>query len=92
MPQPIIPDNSRIALRIPRTEKALLLRAVALEHTTLTHFILKNALQAAQTLVAQNERIMLSHKDSLHILDLLEHPPAPNDKLLAAAQALPTSS
>ena len=47
MSQSIIPDNSRIALRIPTTEKVLLLRAVALKHNTLTHFILKNALQAA---------------------------------------------
>lgn len=92
MPQSIIPDNSRIALRIPTTEKALLLRAVALEHTTLTHFILKNALQAAQTVVDQSEHIILSHKDSLQVLDLLENPPAPNDKLLAAAKALSISS
>ncbi|MFM8332914.1 MAG: DUF1778 domain-containing protein [Candidatus Methylumidiphilus sp.] len=34
-------------------------------------------------------RIELSERDSLRVLDLLEHPPAPNQRLLVAAQALP---
>lgn len=31
----------------------------------------------------------LSKSDSLRVLDLLENPPAPNERLLAAAKALP---
>jgi uncharacterized protein (DUF1778 family) len=34
----------------------------------------------------------LSERDSLRVLDLLENPPAPNAKLLAAARALPKPS
>jgi uncharacterized protein (DUF1778 family) len=34
-------------------------------------------------------RLQLSERDSLRILDLLENPPAPNGKLLAAARSLP---
>jgi uncharacterized protein (DUF1778 family) len=35
------------------------------------------------------EHMALSENDSLHVLDLLDHPPAPNKKLMAAAFALP---
>jgi len=33
--------------------------------------------------------VRLSKRDSLRVQDLLENPPAPNAKLLAAAKALP---
>ncbi len=35
------------------------------------------------------KRLVLSERDSLRVLELLEHPPQPNAKLLAAAKALP---
>ena len=38
------------------------------------------------------DHVKLSERDGLRILDLLEHPPAPNAKLLAAARALPKRS
>lgn len=91
MPQQIVHDNSRIALRVQVNEKELLLRAVALEHTTLTTFILQNALQAAKTIIHQSEHLKLSERDSLRILELLETSSPPNDKLVAAAQMLPQS-
>jgi uncharacterized protein (DUF1778 family) len=36
--------------------------------------------------------LRLSERDSLLVLNLLENPPAPNAKLLAAAGSLPTRS
>lgn len=36
------------------------------------------------------DHICLSELDSLRVLELLENPPAPNAKLLAAARRLPT--
>jgi hypothetical protein len=35
----------------------------------------------------RRERILLSERDILFVLDLLEYPPPPNAKLIAAAQA-----
>ena len=35
------------------------------------------------------EHLALSERDSLRVLDVLENPPAPNAKLLAAARRLP---
>lgn len=66
------------------------MRAVAYEHTDLTDFVLRNAIQAARAVIARAERVSLSERDSLRVLDALENPPSPNAKLLAAAKALPT--
>ena len=82
-------DNSRMSLRIRAEEKALLLRAVAIKHTDLTDFVLRHALDAAQAVVEKADRVRLSGRDSLRVLDLLESPPAPNARLRAAARALP---
>lgn len=89
MPRAIVEDNSRIALRIRAEEKAMLARAVALEHTDMTNFILRHALDAARKVIAQDEHLVLSERDSLRVLDALENPPAPNARLLAAAERLP---
>ncbi len=89
MPRLAVEDNSRMSLRIRAEEKALLLRAVTLERTDLTGFVLRHALSAARAVIQEADRIQLSERDSLRVLDLLENPPAPNPRLLAAAQALP---
>jgi uncharacterized protein (DUF1778 family) len=89
MPRTAIQDNSRMSLRIRPDDKALLMRAVAYEHTDLTEFVLRNAMQAARAVIAQAERVLLSERDTLRVLDVLENPPRPNAKLLAAAKALP---
>ena len=89
MPRVAVETNSRVALRIRPSDKARLLRAVAIERTDLTDFIVRNALRAADSVIAQAERTTLSERDSILVLDLLENPPEPNARLLAAAQALP---
>jgi uncharacterized protein (DUF1778 family) len=91
MPQNPVESNSRMSLRIPAEEKALLLRAVAIQRTSLTDFVIQTAVAQARAVIDQAERIELSQRDSLHVLDLLENPPEPNEKLMKAAHALPTS-
>jgi len=49
-------------------------------------------LAAAKDIIAQAEHIQLSGRDSLRVLDLLENPPEPNARLIAAAHALPRQS
>lgn len=78
-----------MSLRIRPQEKAVLMRAVSLEHTDLTGFVIRHALRAAQEVIEEADRVKLSTKDSLRVLDLLENPPKPNAKLIAAAKALP---
>ena len=89
MPRVAVEDNNRISLRIRAEQKSLLLRAVALDHTDLTDFVIRHALRAAKAVIEEADHVRLSGRDSFRVLDLLNHPPAPNRKLLAAARALP---
>jgi uncharacterized protein (DUF1778 family) len=90
MPRVAVEDNSRMSLRIRAEEKALLLRAVALNHTNLTDFVIRHALRAAKAVIEEADHLQLSKRDSLRVLNLLENPPVPNARLRAAARALAT--
>ena len=89
MPRTIVEDNSRLALRVRAQDKATLMRAVALEHTDMTDFVLRHALDAARRVIEQAEHVLLSERDSLRVLDALEKPEPPNAKLSRAASRLP---
>jgi len=89
MPQVVVEENQRLSLRIPAKDKALLMRAASLQQVNLTEFVLRTSVQAAQAAIERAERLQLSERDSLRVLELLEQPPAPNARLRAAASALP---
>ncbi|MDR3414969.1 MAG: DUF1778 domain-containing protein [Nevskia sp.] len=89
MPRVAVDDNKRMQLRIRPEQKAMLMRAAALRNTDLTNFIVQLAMREAKTVIEEAERIQLSERDSLLVLDLLENPPAPNAKLRAAIAAMP---
>jgi len=80
-------ENGRVELRLKPEDKAVLARAAALERLDLTSFILRAVLPRAQDVIAQSEKLPLSERDSLLVLNLLENPPDPNARLLRAAQA-----
>ncbi len=89
MPRVAIGDNSRFAMRIAPAEKARLMRAAAIEQTDLKDFMLRNSLRAADAVIDHAERIALSERDTRLWLNLLDKPPKPNARLIAAAKALP---
>ncbi len=89
MPNVVVEDNSRLALRVRADDKVTLMRAVALEHTDITDFVLRHALDAARKVIERAERVKLSERDSLRVLETLENPPPPNPRLLAAARRMP---
>ncbi|HXN19614.1 MAG TPA: DUF1778 domain-containing protein [Candidatus Binatus sp.] len=89
MPRVAVDDNKRMQLRVRPEQKATLMRAAALRNTDLTDFIVQLAMREAKTVIEEAERIRLSERDSLLVLDLLENPPAPNAKLRAAVAAMP---
>jgi uncharacterized protein (DUF1778 family) len=76
-------------LRVLPEQKATLMRAAALKNTDLTDFVLQPALREAKAVIEEAERIVLSERDSLLVLAMLENPPAPNAKLRKAIAALP---
>jgi uncharacterized protein (DUF1778 family) len=91
MPRAAVDDNKRMNLRISPEAKAKLVRAAALRNADLTNFVTQAALREADAVIEAAERIRLSERDYRRVLELLENPPAPNAKLIAAAKALPAS-
>jgi uncharacterized protein (DUF1778 family) len=89
MPRAAVDDNNRMNLRLRPEQKATLVRAAALRHTDLTDFVLQPALREAQAVIAESERITLSERDSVLVLNMLENPPSPNARLKAAIAAMP---
>ncbi len=92
MPRVPVENNERMSLRIAAEEKSLLVRAAALQHTNLTEFVVRSAVANAREVIELSERQELSERDSLQVMDLLENPPEPNEKLMAAAFAMPKAS
>jgi uncharacterized protein (DUF1778 family) len=80
-------DSGRIELRLRPEDKAVLTRAATLERLDLTGFILRNVLPQAAAVIAREEHLQLSERDSLRVLELLENPPAAPARLVRAAKA-----
>jgi uncharacterized protein (DUF1778 family) len=91
MPRTAIEDNKRLSLRIKPRDKAVIMRASALVETDMSDFVVRNAVKAAEEVIERAEHVALSARDSQRVLDLLEHPPMPNTRLLSAARALPAA-
>jgi uncharacterized protein (DUF1778 family) len=83
----ILTENGRIELRLRPEVKATLTRAAALKRLDLTGYILRNVLPQAEADIAEAERLVLSERDSLKVLELLENPPPAPDRLVRAAKA-----
>jgi uncharacterized protein (DUF1778 family) len=80
-------DSGRVELRLRPEDKATLTRAAALKRVDLTGYILRNVLPQAEADIAEAERVALSERDSLRVLDLLENPPVAPARLVRAAKA-----
>jgi uncharacterized protein (DUF1778 family) len=78
--------DDRIELRTTRDEKWLLTTAAAHERLDVTSFIMRTVIPIARDVVEKADRITLSERDTLRVLDLLENPPEPTPALLAAAR------
>lgn len=78
--------RDRIGARVPHEVYETLCRAVELTGATVNQFLVQSALKEAQAVIEREEVIRLSPRDWHWLLDLMENPPEPNDKLAAAKQ------
>jgi uncharacterized protein (DUF1778 family) len=78
--------DDRIELRTTKEEKRLLATAAAHERLDVTSFIMRNVLPAAREVLDRAERIVLSERDTVRVLELLENPPKPTLALMAAVR------
>ncbi len=89
MARNVVEANQRLQIRISPAKKARIARAAAIQQVDLTKFVTDSALREADAVIEKAERITVSERDFALILDLLENPPEPNEKLKAAFAALP---
>jgi uncharacterized protein (DUF1778 family) len=73
--------SERVQLRLDARSKRKLERAAAFSEQTVTDFVLSNALDAADRMLAEHEVVTLSDPDWEIFLDALVNPPVPNPAL-----------
>ena len=78
--------QERVHLRLDTKSKRKLERAAAYEETTVSRFVLHNAVAAAEQVLEAHERIVLPATDWDAFHDALLDPPTPNAKLKRAAR------
>ncbi|WP_066375608.1 type II toxin-antitoxin system TacA family antitoxin [Anabaena sp. CA = ATCC 33047] len=76
----------RLEARITKEQKELFQRAADIQGRTLTDFVISSVLKAANEVIQENEMMVLSRQDQEVFVEALLNPPAPSEKLRAAAQ------
>lgn len=74
--------ETRISVRIKPAQKALIARAARLRQTTLTEFVLENALQAASQLVSEEKHFEMTPEQFRRFCRALDAPPAKSLKAM----------
>lgn len=80
------PRTVRIVARVAPETKEKIERAASLEQTSVTTFIERNAVQAAEETIRRHEVIALSERASHALIESFFNPRAPNDALIRARQ------
>lgn len=76
--------DTRLHIRCDQEVRRLLDKAAAYAHMSVSEFVLRNAVEQAQTLVQQHEAITLSQRDFSAFLDALDVPTQPAPALQRA--------
>ena len=83
--------EERIPARMPTEVYNRLVEAAQTMGATLNQFLVQSALEKANQVLQQERTIQLSNDSAKALFDLLEEPPAPNQKLLDAMQRRKTA-
>ena len=86
MAETVRTKHERLHLRLDARSKRKLERAAAYEETTVSRFVLNNAVAAAERVIEARERMVLPATDWDAFHDALLDPPAPNPALRRAAK------
>lgn len=74
--------ETRISVRVKAAQKALITRAARLRQTTLTEFVLDNALRAATQLLAEEKHFEMTPQQFQRFCRALDGPPAKSLKAM----------
>jgi uncharacterized protein (DUF1778 family) len=84
--------RERLEARVTPEQKALFQRAADLTGRSLTDFVVGSAQAAAEATVRTHQMLELTARETESFLAALQDPPAPNQRLRAAAREHQTSS
>ena len=76
----------RIEARVRPEQKSEIERASSLRGTSVSEFVVQNAVEAAKRVIREHEVWTLRGVDSAMFVDALLHPPEPNALMKAAVQ------
>ncbi|WP_241606577.1 DUF1778 domain-containing protein [Rosenbergiella epipactidis] len=80
--------KQRIDIRLNEDEKSLIEEAAAFRNQTVSQFVLSSASQLASEVVEQHHRIVLAQDAWSAVMNAIDNPPAPNERLRSAATRL----
>jgi uncharacterized protein (DUF1778 family) len=84
MAKPAAVRQARLEARVAPDHKRLIERAAALEGRSVTDFLVRSALRAAEATLEQHTTIGVTARDMDALLTALDNPPPPNERLRAA--------
>lgn len=76
--------DTRLHIRCDQEIRRLLDKAAAYAHMSVSEFVLRNAVEQAQSVVQAHEAVTLSQRDFAAFLDALDTPPQANPALQRA--------
>jgi len=80
--------KQRIDLRLTDDDKNLIEEAAAMTNQTITQFMVNSASERAAEVIEQHRRLILNEESWDRVMDALDNPPEPDDRLKRAARRL----
>lgn len=80
--------KQRIDLRLTDEDKSMIEEAAAMSNQTITQFMVNSASERAAEVIEQHRRLILNEGSWDRIMEVLDNPPEPNDRLKRAAKRL----
>ena len=80
-----VAKNERLELRVSSDMKAEIETAAQISRVSVSQFIADSALARAETVISEHSRIKLTEASWDAVMDALENPPAPDERLRRAA-------
>lgn len=80
--------KQRIDLRLSDDDKSLIEEAAAMSNLTITQFMVATASERAAQVIEEHRRLVLNEDSWNRVMDAIDNPPAPNERLKRAARRL----
>ena len=72
------PRSDRLSIRLEPDIKQRIEAAAALDHRSVTSFIIASAIESAERVLKRDEPMQLSERDWETLMDAIDDPPKPN--------------